>query len=525
MYANPPPPPLLPNTDDADDEIDQLLAIPNSAQPLVPPGTAAVPHQPLPQPVAGVVDLLAGGAADAETSVKLKHFVGLLVAAERVRGSRAPRDHFVVRAVWEGEARRDAVFFRCSLRVCVIGDARWFCAPLFSTAVAVTTARVKLTPKPPLKAPSSASPSVSTPLDDLLTDAASVSAPTTTKTTTTTASAVAKNGTIGVVGEWYCLIGSRSGEYDVDVELLVPYATSRRTGAHFNVPKASQNEMRFVVPQPDVLIKIDPSLFSAPMGGDAERTTVQCLLPPTSAISVNWTDKVDVEGGTGKAEKAKEKVVASVDQSTLVSIGEGVLVSTTHLAYKVVTGQMSMFVVELDPRVRVLHCDGNKAIPVRNWEVEKAPAMSSFYSDPDDKEKPQAQYLRAWLEYGVEDAFELKIVSELPLDPATQFVRLPNFACVAQCEAHQITREKGFVVVEARTNVEVRESGLPRRISRVAPDELPEQLCDKEGVPPLLAYKFLAPTYVASIGIQKHQDASVLVAAIDNAHFSATVSP
>jgi hypothetical protein len=240
---------------------------------------------------------------------------------------------------------------------------------------------------------------------------------------------------------------------------------------------------------------------------------------------VNWTEVIGATTATAAAAskdaaKAKEKVVASVEQKALYSIGEGYLLSWNRFSYTVTSGQASVYLIELDPRIRVLNVEGLKNIPVRSWEVEKL-SRPSVFAEMD--EKLPAQLLKVWLEYGLEDSYEITIVSELPIDPTTTSLRMPNFACVAQCEAHTISKEKGHVAIEARTNVEVRE-GAAKNIGRIDTSELPEQLWQTATNPPLLAYKFLAPSFVLSLAIQKHDDVTVLDAAADSAHFCCTAT-
>jgi hypothetical protein len=53
---------------------------------------------------------------------------------------------------------------------------------------------------------------------------------------------------VGVMGDWHCLITAAAGEYVVELELLAPYATPRKTGLQLSVPKAAHSELTFTVP-------------------------------------------------------------------------------------------------------------------------------------------------------------------------------------------------------------------------------------------------------------------------------------
>lgn len=408
---------------------------------------------------AGFLEELVRTTGDEGVKLQLKRFVEL-VAEAAGPADRPARGVLFNRARYVGQARKDAVLLRCTLSVTAVVDGEWTVSQLFTTAVAVTSSKVSR--------PDETSPSPS--------------------------------AAVGVVGDWYCLIASAAGEYSVEMDLLVPYSSARKTGVQLSVPKAAHNELAFTVPSKDVFVKVDPSLFTAVEAAEGDTATVaRCLMPPSPSLSINWTEKIAGTGAAAEsAAKAKEKVVASVEQHTLLSIGEGYLLAWTKLKYTVTSGQMSVYVIELDPRVRVLNVEGLKNIPVRSWEVEKQPGRPSiFYPDADGGapvtatgEKLPAQVLLVHLEYGLEDSYEITIVSELPLDSAPS-LRMPCIACVAECEAHHISKEKGFVAIEARTNVEIRE-GENKNVGRIDTSELPEVLWSTATNPPLLGYRFLS---------------------------------
>lgn len=58
------------------------------------------------------------------------------------------------------------------------------------------------------------------------------------------------------------------------------------------------------------------------------------------------------------------------------------------------------------------------------------------------------------MEYGLEDYYEFTVISELEMKGMSCKVTLPKFSALANKE---VTRETGFIGVEARTNVEVEE--------------------------------------------------------------------
>lgn len=85
-----------------------------------------------------------------------------------------------------------------------------------------------------------------------------------------------------------------------------------------------------------------------------------------------------------------------------------------------------------------------------------------------------------------------------------------------------ISREKGFIAVEARTTVELDQSESCVGCVLIDVDELSESLRSRASNPILLAYKYLLPEYQLKLSVKKHGDVDVLIAAVDCAYFTAT---
>jgi len=80
-----------------------------------------------------------------------------------------------------------------------------------------------------------------------------------------------------------------------------------------------------------------------------------------------------------------------------------------------------------------------------------------------------------------------------------------------------VSREKGFIGVEARTNVEVQfvKGG---GFATLDTSELPKSMWDKARDPIVLAYKFIDPRIFLQLEVTKHIDVNVLIAVIEEAH-------
>lgn len=51
--------------------------------------------------------------------------------------------------------------------------------------------------------------------------------------------------------------------------------------------------------------------------------------------------------------------------------------------WQITSGQMSYFEVEIEERMKVIHVEGMKQIPVKRWEVSKRKAKKSKAKDKD----------------------------------------------------------------------------------------------------------------------------------------------
>jgi len=112
----------------------------------------------------------------------------------------------------------------------------------------------------------------------------------------------------------------------------------------------------------------------------------------------------------------------------------------------------------------------------------------------------QQRMLKVWLDYGVEDTYELRISAEREMAATSGVVTMPRL------QALGVSRERGFIGIEARTNVEltdVSSAGL----GRMGTSELPERLYQRALNPLLMGYKFLQGSDTTlTLEVKKHDD-------------------
>ena len=155
----------------------------------------------------------------------------------------------------------------------------------------------------------------------------------------------------------YCLVARVPGDYKLQLHGRVPYATSRARGVVLSVPYAVTNTLKFSVREVDVELNAVPSISPAHHVSDsplcnekyekdvlesdasdsrrrkrgsassgAKWSTLECDVPPTRDLSVQWKERIEEEELEMQDEEVEREVIVNVDQSVLHSIGEGIVV-------------------------------------------------------------------------------------------------------------------------------------------------------------------------------------------------------
>lgn len=316
------------------------------------------------------------------------------------------------------------------------------------------------------------------------------------------------------------LLSNVSGDFVVDVEALVPYANLRETGLLLSVPKCVNNELFLDVAGTQLDIKVEPAISSElAVSEEQQRTKLKCRLPPTNRLMLQWTEKL-VELDSEPAVKEHLPLTITSEQYVLHSIGEGVLSSKIVMKYVIQNGSVSLFEIVIDSRVRLLNVLG---AGLKRWEVVEqeykdpnaAPPVAT--EDPAKKVKRPNRVLKAYMDYGMEDAYELTINTELAMGDTSAKVVIPTQRSLG------VSREKGHVGLEARTNVELQEIQA-RGLATTDVGELPQTVMDLASNAVLLGYKYLDPSFQLEVDVKKHGDVGVLIAIVEECQLDVTVT-
>jgi len=162
----------------------------------------------------------------------------------------------------------------------------------------------------------------------------------------------------------YALLLSEKGEHQVQIELLTRVKNSPEGRSfQFECPTVGITSLELTIPEADQTVKITPQLVRLPIESPPKATLVKSTLGATNQITVLWYPR--------ESTKPEMDLLASVENSTLVSIRDGLIHTQTSLKYDVLRGDMqsARIAVPLNDRILDLSSSNTK---IKSWNVEKA---------------------------------------------------------------------------------------------------------------------------------------------------------
>lgn len=237
------------------------------------------------------------------------------------------------------------------------------------------------------------------------------------------------------------------------------------------------------VPGKGVSASAEPSLVTDEPGQKGGVLSV--IVPETDHLSFAWEKYV--------APEAKPKPIVYAEVSTLFSVGEGTLSGQTSVAYTILQSSVPEFQLAVPKGVKVLEVTGG------DFKVE---------------EQGEKQVVTVTPAQEASGSASVGLSFEQSLGQTTTAAGLP------EVEVLNVEREKGYLGVEARTNIEVKATKVSGSVEAVDVKELPSSVWDRTVNPVLLAFKYIKHPYGAEIEIVKHEGLPVLAATIDQANFT-----
>jgi hypothetical protein len=162
----------------------------------------------------------------------------------------------------------------------------------------------------------------------------------------------------------YALLLSEKGEHQVQIELLTRVKNSPEGRSfQFECPTVGITTLDLTIPEADQTVKISPQLVRLPTKSPKTATLVKSTLGATNQISALWYPR--------ESTKPEMDLLASVENSTLVSIRDGLIHTQATLKYDVLRGDMqsARIIVPLNDRILDLSSSNTK---IKSWKVEKA---------------------------------------------------------------------------------------------------------------------------------------------------------
>ena len=293
-------------------------------------------------------------------------------------------------------------------------------------------------------------------------------------------------------GSQYWLIIDKPGLYTLDLEFFVKVQRERERGpgsVTFKVLPSPISILDVEMAENQVEIFVEPSI-KIETEKLSKKTLATVVLPFTEMVTVRWSKALPKED----IPKAVLEPKIYVDESTLVSVGDGVAKCFTTLHYSILQSEVSSLRVSLPEEVGILDVSSSQ---LRDWKV---------------KTEDGRQFLDVYLNYGVKGSYHLNITYEKSIGAGSVTAELPEIRAVGA------ERQRGFLGIEARTNIELAFNKLSGA-STVDVKELPQQVWSRARNPVILAFKYLKVPYQAVIDVTKHKEVAVLVAAIDSSKY------
>ncbi|QDU07209.1 prepilin peptidase [Gimesia aquarii] len=161
----------------------------------------------------------------------------------------------------------------------------------------------------------------------------------------------------------YALLLSEKGEHRVQIELLTRVKNSPEGHIfQFECPTVGVTTLELKIPEADQTVKITPQLVRLPIKSPQDATLVKSTLGATNQITVLWYPR--------ESTKPEMDLLASVENSTLVSIRDGLVNTQSLLKYEVLRGDMQSARIAVPLKDRILDLSSSNT-KIKSWEIEK----------------------------------------------------------------------------------------------------------------------------------------------------------
>ncbi len=272
----------------------------------------------------------------------------------------------------------------------------------------------------------------------------------------------------------YALLLSEKGEHQVQIELLTRVKNSPEGHQfQFACPTVGITTLDLTIPEPDQTVKVNPQLVRLPAKSAEKSTVVKSTVGATNQISVLWYPR--------ESSKPEMDLLASVENSTLVFIRDGLVHIQATLKYDVLRGDMksARIAVPLNDRILDLSSANTK---IKSWKVEKG----------DGRQVIQVEFLNQLQD---DAQIEVHTEKEIPEEPF-EILGLSDSATHG-IHALDVIRESGQIAIDAgetMTFTVTKYEGVTRSEANGIPENIRR--------PGAVYYRFFNPSATLQIRVQ-----------------------
>jgi hypothetical protein len=297
----------------------------------------------------------------------------------------------------------------------------------------------------------------------------------------------------------FVLLTDRKGAVDIDLEFAVStFESAGQSSLSFELPRSGATEVNLLVPgaaELEVTVAGAPKISQVARGADRQ---ISAILPASGHLSMSWQRK---QGNAEPGVQLAPRLYA--EAHTLVGLSEGLLVGNTTINYSILHQGVKKLRLEVPSDLTIVDLQGKG---LREWNV-KEPTKTG---DP--------RLLDVDLSFEAKGAYSLKLSFEKALPEGNQQAEVPHIGVL------DVERVKGFVGVDARSNIEIK-PGKIEGAQVVDVRELPATILGQTDFPVLLGFRYRKDAWNVPLQISHYQEVDLLVTILDQLAATSVLTP
>ncbi|MCB1152355.1 hypothetical protein KDL45_01810 [bacterium] len=278
-----------------------------------------------------------------------------------------------------------------------------------------------------------------------------------------------------------------AGAHELVLRMELPLGEGTGPG-RFTLPglRSHVNRLRVRLPEGNMVVSASTGRGISSRNADGG-TIAETSFSQTDSVAVSWTRRAEV------SPRADARVSAEV--RTMVTVGEGLAVYTSIIDYTIQHKPISKFSVELPSDVVLADVSTDGLV---DWNVEKTGGGQRVLI---------TIAYEALGPHRVALTFEQSLAAKDDVTFTTADLKVDN-----------VVHELGYLAVAVRTNVQVTAADT-ENLAPLDVSELPGDLRGAGDATVLFGYKYIKHPNKASLAVVRHEDASVLGCAVEDATY------